>query len=289
MKYELSNLIDIEKNQRLLDSFCDAIGIAAAIIDLEGEVLVGSRWQRICTDFHRVNKWTCERCIESDTELTNELQQGKRFSIYQCRNGLTDAASPIIIEGEHIANVFVGQFLLKTPNREFFCQQADSYGFEETAYLEALSEVPIVPEENLPPILDFLTSFAEMVGQMGLEHLKQIETEEALRESEEKYRTILESIEEALRASERFLQNVFDGIQDGISVLDRDLTITGCNFWIEDRYAERMPLVGKKCYKVYQGLQSPCPWCPAIPAIETGEKSIPRLFPIPLLRSQASG
>ena len=77
--------------------------------------------------------------------------------------------------------------------------------------------------------------------------------------------------EEALRESERFLQNVFDGIQDGISVLDRDLTIIGCNFWMEDQYAEHMPLIGKKCYKVYQGLQSPCPGCPSIPAIETGE------------------
>ena len=53
MKYKLSNLIDTEKSQRLLDSFCDAVGIAAAVIDLDGEVLVGSRWQKICTDFHR--------------------------------------------------------------------------------------------------------------------------------------------------------------------------------------------------------------------------------------------
>ena len=77
--------------------------------------------------------------------------------------------------------------------------------------------------------------------------------------------------EEALRESKRFLQNVFDAIQDGISVLDRNLTIIDCNRWIEDRYAEHMPLVGKKCYKVYQGLQSPCPWCPSIPALKTGE------------------
>ena len=120
MKYKLSDLIDIESNQRILDSFCDAIGIAAAIIDLKGEVIVGSRWQRICTDFHRVNEQTCEKCIESDTQLANELQQGKRFSFYQCQNGLTDAASPIIIEDKHIANAFVGQFFLKPPIVSFF-------------------------------------------------------------------------------------------------------------------------------------------------------------------------
>ena len=191
MKYKLSNLIDMEKSQKLLDSFCDVVGIAAAIIDLEGEVLVGSRWQQICTDFHRINKRTCKKCIESDTQLANELQQGKHFSIYQCRNGLTDAASPIIIEDEHIANTFVGQFLLKTPDRDFFRQQAATYGFEETHYLDALSKVPIVKKENLPAILNFLTTFAEMVAIMGIDRLKQIETAEALQESEEQYRTLV--------------------------------------------------------------------------------------------------
>ena len=196
MKYDLSDLIDIEKNQNILDSFCDAVGVAAAIIDLEGNVIVGSRWQRICTDFHRENKRTYEKCIESDTKLANELQKGKRFSIYKCRNGLTDAASPIIIEGEHIANTFVGQFLLKRCDLEFFRRQASIYGFDETDYLDAIFEVPVLEEENLPAILGFLTNFAEMTAKMGLEHFKQIETEKALRKSEEKYRTILESIED---------------------------------------------------------------------------------------------
>lgn len=44
MKYELASLIDISKKQKFLDSFCDAVGMAAAIIDLQGNVLVGSRW-----------------------------------------------------------------------------------------------------------------------------------------------------------------------------------------------------------------------------------------------------
>ena len=172
------------------------MGIAAAIIDLEGEVLVGSRWQRICTDFHRVNERTCEKCIESDTQLANELQQGKRFSIYRCRNGLTDAASPIVIEGKHLANAFVGQFLLEPPNLEFFRRQAVTYGFEEMAYLDALSEVPIVGKKNLPAILNFLTTFAEMVAMTGLDQLRQIEAEEMLKESEKRFQQVTENAQE---------------------------------------------------------------------------------------------
>jgi ligand-binding sensor protein len=112
MDYKLSDLIDVDESRNLLESFCEAVGIASAIIDLEGNVIIGVRWQRICTNFHRVNESTCKRCIESDTELANELGRGKKFSLYRCKNGMTDAASPIIIEGQHVANAFVGQFLL---------------------------------------------------------------------------------------------------------------------------------------------------------------------------------
>ena len=76
--------------------------------------------------------------------------------------------------------------------------------------------------------------------------------------------------EEALRASERFLNEVFDAIQDGISVLDRELNVIKTNRWIDLMYASRKPLIGRKCYKVYQDRMSPCPWCPVTRTIETG-------------------
>jgi hypothetical protein len=40
MDYKLSDLIDVEKSRNLLESFCEAVGIASAIIDLEGNVLI---------------------------------------------------------------------------------------------------------------------------------------------------------------------------------------------------------------------------------------------------------
>lgn len=74
-RLNLAELINIDESRRLLESFCEAVGIGAAIIDLEGNILIGVRWQQICTDFHRVNEATCKRCIESDTELANQLDR----------------------------------------------------------------------------------------------------------------------------------------------------------------------------------------------------------------------
>ncbi len=79
------------------------------------------------------------------------------------------------------------------------------------------------------------------------------------------------NIEGALKESEQFLKNVFDGIQDGISVLDKDLNIVRTNIWMERVYAHMMPLMGKKCYEVYQQRKDICPWCPSVKTLETGE------------------
>jgi PAS domain S-box-containing protein len=77
-------------------------------------------------------------------------------------------------------------------------------------------------------------------------------------------------IETGLKENERFLKDILDGIQDGISVLDCDLTVRRVNWWVEQKYADEMPLIGKKCFAVYQKRQSPCPWCPSLPTIKTG-------------------
>jgi len=199
--YELAEILDLDRMQALLNSFCDAVGIASAIIDLEGRVFVGARWQRICTDFHRVNAQTCAKCIESDTILSTHLRAGQSFSMYQCRNGLTDAASPIIIEGRHVANVFVGQFLLTAPDEAFFRQQCNEHGFDEEAYFKALREVPVIPHERMAGILGFLTSCSNLVAQMGLNRIRGRISEERLARQAEELNTVISELRQQQRAT----------------------------------------------------------------------------------------
>jgi PAS domain S-box-containing protein len=80
-----------------------------------------------------------------------------------------------------------------------------------------------------------------------------------------------EAAKRAFENNERLLQNIFDGIQDGISVLDRNLTITQVNKWIEKTHYKDMPVVGKKCYEVYQKRKTICPWCLSVKALSTGK------------------
>ena len=90
----------------------------------------------------------------------------------------------------------------------------------------------------------------------------------------------VKGVEKVLQEGEQFLENVFDAIQDGISILDTDLNVVRTNRWMEQRYVHQMPLAGRKCYAVYQQRRSPCPWCPSLRSIETGETHI-EIVPYP--------
>ncbi len=168
---KLEELLDVERLQLLMEYFYSFMHIPLAIIDLEGKILVQSKWQRACTDFHRANEESCKRCIESDIDLASKLTDGEKFSTYLCKNGLTDCASPIIIEGKHLANFFIGQFMITKPDMDYFSEQAKRFGYNLEEYIEAIKDVPIIDESKLSHILGFLVEITNMVTSLTVEKL----------------------------------------------------------------------------------------------------------------------
>jgi len=73
------------------------------------------------------------------------------------------------------------------------------------------------------------------------------------------------------RHDARFLETVFNSMQDGLIVMDSDLNIVCANVYMETTYGENAPLTGKRCYTVFWKRNRPCPWCPALRAIDTVE------------------
>ncbi len=138
------NLLDFEKVNTLLEGFNKSTGFVTAILDFDGNVLLKSGWRQICTEFHRINPETAKKCTISDTELAGKMPEGETYHFYKCLNGLIDVSVPVVINGEHIANLFSGQFFFEEPDISFFKKQAEKYGFDEDKYLAALKNVPFV-------------------------------------------------------------------------------------------------------------------------------------------------
>jgi len=185
---QAEDLLNVEDLQTLLSHFCDAVGVASAISDLKGNLLAFANFRRACTQFHRVGEISSQRCAESDAVLGSRLVEGQDFTIYQCKNGLTDAASPLIIDGKHLANILIGQFHLQEPDLDFFRRQAQEHGFDEDDYLAAIKEVPMMDEARLPSILGFLSGFAKMVGSLTLDRIRASQAAEDLKRRAEELR-----------------------------------------------------------------------------------------------------
>lgn len=192
MKYALKDLLDIPTLCELLDSLDEVHGMPSAIVDREGTILTATAWQDICTKFHRVNPETEKKCIESDTHIKVELDKNMSHVIYRCPLGLVDAAIPIIIEGEYLGSVFIGQLFIEPPDEAYFIEQARQYGFDETEYLTAMRKVPCYTEEQLHKNLTFMHQLAQMLAKQGLQAIRQRETLETLQKSEERLRSYVE-------------------------------------------------------------------------------------------------
>lgn len=198
MKNKILSYIDFEKVNTLLEGFNQSTGFVTAILDLEGNVLSKSGWRKICTDFHRVNTETSQKCTISDTVLAGQMKKGEKYHFYKCLNGLVDVAVPIIIRGEHVANLFTGQFFFEKPDPSFFQNQAAKYGFNEFVYLKALEAVPVIPEEKVKTILEFLLNMTQLISDMTYQRLELMELNDTLRTNEERYRLVLENSMDAI-------------------------------------------------------------------------------------------
>ncbi|MBU4236847.1 MAG: PocR ligand-binding domain-containing protein [Proteobacteria bacterium] len=192
MKVNILNLIDFKKVNTLLEGFNKSTGFVTAILDLEGNVLSKSGWRQICTEFHRINPETSKKCTISDTVLAGKMNEGEQYHFYKCLNGMVDVAVPVVINGEHIANLFSGQFFFEEPDQMFFKKQAEKYGFDEEQYLGALAKVPVIPRERVKTAMDFLQNMTQLISETTFQKLEQMELNDAVLKSEERFKTFME-------------------------------------------------------------------------------------------------
>lgn len=164
---ELKDILDTEAIQGLMDDFYTITNFGVRIINLKGEVLVGTGWQDICSKFHRVNPATLSNCIESDTHLTRHVKKGD-IQEYKCQNSLRDIVTPIFVNDQHVGNLFVGQFMYEDeiPEYEVFLHQAEKYGFDQQEYLSALSHVPRWSRAKVKNVMSFYSRFADTISNL---------------------------------------------------------------------------------------------------------------------------
>jgi len=198
-KYTLGQLIDVARLQRTCDRLSAATGTVLAVLSPDGTVLVASGWQDICTRFHRTNEVTAAGCLESDRRINERVLAGMEAPehiAYQCVNGLWDVAFPLIVDGHHLANVFTGQFFYDDDDIdvEAFRTRARELGFDEDAYMDALTRVPVLTHEQVDQTMGFLTDLVGMLSESGLNAMRDREAQAELQRSQQILRAVLDTI-----------------------------------------------------------------------------------------------
>ena len=170
---ELARIIDAKAVQSLMSDFYTLAHIPMGLTDVKGNVLVSVGWQKICTKFHRLNPENCKNCIESDINLTTDIAPGE-YKLYKCKNNIWEVVTPIILEGQHIGNIFSGQFFFDDEplDYEFFRSQARHHGFSEEEYIAALEKVPRLSKESVDTSMAFFMTFANMISQLSYSNIK---------------------------------------------------------------------------------------------------------------------
>jgi len=85
-----------------------------------------------------------------------------------------DIATPIMVGGKHIGNLFMGQFFFddEQPDYELFRSQAAQYGFNEADYMAALAEVPRWSRLFVETAITYFMKLTSMISQVSYSNIK---------------------------------------------------------------------------------------------------------------------
>ncbi len=260
----LEDLIDVEVLQEMMSNFYKLTGFGVAVVDNAGKILVSTGWQDLCTIFHRVNPETSNYCIESDTILSNGVEEGE-FRRYKCKNNMWDIATPIIIGGRKVGNLFLGQFFFddEEVDYELFSRQAKKYGFNEKEYLEALEKVPRWSRETVNTVMNYYIQLVSNLTQLSYSNIEKA----SLLAERDRYIESLKQAEKDLAKEVGLRTALLDNIPNCYAfILKKDSReIVAANKMAHEIGA----LPGLTCYETAADRDDPCPFCQASKIWET--------------------
>lgn len=203
-KMHLDSLVNIGLVQELVSTHCAATGMPTGIIDaLDGRILAGAGWQKICTGFHRKNPESNKVCVQSDLAITDRILRESPCH-HRCGHGLWDIGVPIKADTTLLAILYLGQFFYEDEeiDRPRFLENAARYGYDAQAYLRAVDQTPVFSRQRVGDILAYNTALAGFLGDLATKSLR------------------LVAMEGQRRKSDRFLNDVINAIPDPVFVKD---------------------------------------------------------------------
>jgi diguanylate cyclase (GGDEF)-like protein len=215
MDLKLQEIINLDDLKALMHFFYEAAGIPVGVLDENQNWLVSIGWQKICVDFHRAYPMSRNSCLRSEFRVQQYLKD-KEYFAYTCPCGLEEVTIPILLEDSPIGFFFLGQFLNKPADQDYFRRQALAHGFDINSYLEALESVPIVSKDRIDHLMAFFIRFFNLLTRIGAENLQR-------RIAEQESQKAKEQLESRVEERTRELNNALLEVSDLAAQLNESL------------------------------------------------------------------
>lgn len=180
--YRFSDLVDVVEFEEILKSFYNITKVPNALVGIDGEIISQVGWISACKSFHRANPQSNLQCLQSNHKLIQSVSRDK-ISSALCKNGLLDYATPIVVDNQILATLFLGEVLNEPADKEFFRGQAKKFDYDENKYLEAIDLVPVVSQIQMESIMNCIVKMAQMLAKTALSKLRETILENDLNES----------------------------------------------------------------------------------------------------------
>ncbi len=172
IQFQLLDLVNREKLERILHVFTEVTGVASIIADVEGRPITNPHnFTPFCFNFCRSTDRGGSKCHESDRHGGLESTRSRNTYIYNCLNsGLIDSAAPVIVEGNHLATILAGQVLEEPIAPEVAIERAKAIGITDIdGYLEALGRVPFMTRDRLLIVVNLMSEITQTISELALQ------------------------------------------------------------------------------------------------------------------------
>lgn len=147
----IQEIIDLDFLQKVQNSFAEATGLAAITVDFRGNPITEySNFSSFCRNI-REDQQLYDKCLKCDAFGGLEAVRRENFFMYRCHTGLVDIAVPIIIKGQFIGSMLVGQAKLnETDNHRLDYITKESSNWKENKKNVAdFDQIPIISIEKV--------------------------------------------------------------------------------------------------------------------------------------------
>ena len=170
----ITDLIDLERLQKLQDAFAVANEVASTLTGIDGiPITRPSNHSKVC-DMIRATEIGLKKCIFSGKELGRKAREQQTPIHHRCFSvGFTDAAAPIIVNGRHIANWLIGQYHIGAVNESRIREYALEIGAPSDVMVEEFRKMPKLTVAEFEKKLAFLEVMAKELSLMGYQNLLQ--------------------------------------------------------------------------------------------------------------------